>query len=144
MLERAARELEPFLDEMAFVGGATIALWITDPGAPEPRATKDVDATKMEAWKGRGGADHLRSHDLEDVIKLIDGRVEVVDEVKDASGDLREFLAQEFVALLGQPRFIDAIDGTVAGLLRSSGRGSGEADRVKDVVVPRIKLLTHR
>jgi hypothetical protein len=26
-----------------FVGGATIALWITDPGAPAPRPTKDVD-----------------------------------------------------------------------------------------------------
>lgn len=37
MLERAAQELGPFLDEVAFVGGATIALWITDQGAPEPR-----------------------------------------------------------------------------------------------------------
>lgn len=43
MLERAARELAPFLDEVAFVGGATIALWITDRAAPEPRVTKDVD-----------------------------------------------------------------------------------------------------
>jgi|GEM_PF-3305515 len=32
MLERAARELAPFLDEVAFVGGATIALWFTEPG----------------------------------------------------------------------------------------------------------------
>src|SRR5262245_25092299 len=43
MLERAARELTPFLDEVAFVGGATIALWITDQAAPKPRVTKDVD-----------------------------------------------------------------------------------------------------
>lgn len=43
MLERAAQVLDPFLDEVAFVGGATIALWITDPAAPEPRPTKDVD-----------------------------------------------------------------------------------------------------
>jgi predicted nucleotidyltransferase len=43
MLERAAQVLAPFLDEVAFVGGATIALWITDPAAPEPRPTKDVD-----------------------------------------------------------------------------------------------------
>lgn len=26
-----------------FVGGATVTLWITDPGAPPPRPTKDVD-----------------------------------------------------------------------------------------------------
>ena len=43
MLERAARELAPFLDELAFVGGATVVLWITDPAAPDPRPTKDVD-----------------------------------------------------------------------------------------------------
>lgn len=43
MVERAAQELAPFLDEVAFVGGATVALWITDQGAPEPRVTKDVD-----------------------------------------------------------------------------------------------------
>lgn len=43
LLERAARELTPFLDEIAFVGGATLVLWITDPAAAEPRPTKDVD-----------------------------------------------------------------------------------------------------
>lgn len=43
MLERATRELQPFLGEIAFVGGATIELWITDPAAPPPRVTKDVD-----------------------------------------------------------------------------------------------------
>ena len=43
MVERAALELAPFLDEVAFVGGATVALWITDQAAPEPRVTKDVD-----------------------------------------------------------------------------------------------------
>jgi hypothetical protein len=43
LLERAARELAPFADEVAFVGGATVALWITDPAAAELRRTKDVD-----------------------------------------------------------------------------------------------------
>src|SRR5680860_277214 len=66
MLERAARELEPFLDEVAFVGGATIALWITDPGAPAPRATKDVDvvvevASRL-AW--HNFEERIRAHGL--------------------------------------------------------------------------------
>jgi nucleotidyltransferase AbiEii toxin of type IV toxin-antitoxin system len=43
LLERAASALGPLLDEVVFVGGATITLWITDPGAPAPRPTKDVD-----------------------------------------------------------------------------------------------------
>jgi hypothetical protein len=44
LLERAAAALGPLADDLVFVGGATIELWITDPGAPGPRPTKDVDA----------------------------------------------------------------------------------------------------
>ena len=36
LLERGAAAL-------TFVGGGTIVLWITDPGAPSPRPTKDID-----------------------------------------------------------------------------------------------------
>jgi hypothetical protein len=43
LLERGAATLGDLVDEVAFVGGATVVLWITDPGAPPPRPTKDVD-----------------------------------------------------------------------------------------------------
>lgn len=43
LLERAAQALEPVLGEVVFLGGASIVLWITDPAAPTPRPTKDVD-----------------------------------------------------------------------------------------------------
>jgi hypothetical protein len=43
LLERGAAALGPLVEQVAFVGGATIVLWITDPGAPAPRPTKDVD-----------------------------------------------------------------------------------------------------
>jgi hypothetical protein len=43
LLERGAAALGDLVGEVAFVGGATIVLWITDPGAPAPRPTKDVD-----------------------------------------------------------------------------------------------------
>lgn len=42
-LEVAATVLGPLVDEVVFVGGATVHLWITDPGAPPVRATDDVD-----------------------------------------------------------------------------------------------------
>ena len=44
LLELAGAALDDLLDEVVFVGGATLALWITDPAAPPPRPTKDVDA----------------------------------------------------------------------------------------------------
>jgi predicted nucleotidyltransferase len=43
LLERAAVALGNLVDEVVFVGGATVTLWITDPAAPPPRPTKDVD-----------------------------------------------------------------------------------------------------
>lgn len=42
-LEVAAEVLGPVLEEVVFVGGATIHLWLTEPGAPPVRATDDVD-----------------------------------------------------------------------------------------------------
>jgi len=42
-LEIAAGLLGPILDEVVFVGGATVHLWLTDPSAPPARATEDVD-----------------------------------------------------------------------------------------------------
>jgi nucleotidyltransferase AbiEii toxin of type IV toxin-antitoxin system len=43
LLECAAQALEPVLTDVVFLGGASIELWITDPAAPAPRPTKDVD-----------------------------------------------------------------------------------------------------
>lgn len=42
-LETAAAVLGPLLEDVVFVGGATIHLWLTEPGAPPTRATEDVD-----------------------------------------------------------------------------------------------------
>ncbi|HEX4304846.1 MAG TPA: hypothetical protein VHZ54_02310 [Solirubrobacterales bacterium] len=172
-LEAAAAVLGPLVDEVVFVGGATVHLWITEPGAPPARATDDVDvicevatrveyhrlgerlrerglreamdepvicrwrsadpslvldvmptdpdilgfsnpwyeeaistaatvvldsgaeirptapaplvATKLCAWKGRGGGDALASLDVHDVLTLIDGRpvIGLVEPVED-------------------------------------------------------------
>ena len=43
LLELAAAALGELRDEVVFVGGATVGLWITDPAAPPPRPTVDVD-----------------------------------------------------------------------------------------------------
>jgi len=48
LLERAAQALEPVLSDVVFLGGASIVLWVTDPAAPAPRPTNDVDV----AWQG--------------------------------------------------------------------------------------------
>lgn len=52
-------------------------------------------ATKIEAFLDRGNGDYLASHDLEDLVIVVDGRPGIMDEVGVAPGDLREFLAEK-------------------------------------------------
>jgi hypothetical protein len=71
-------------------------------------------AAKLEAFKNRGRRDYFASHDLEDILSIIDGRPEVLDEVHSASRVLRTYLAREFSALLMESDFIDALPAHLA------------------------------
>ncbi len=198
MLERVARRLGPLKDDVVFVGGAVTELLVTDPGAPEPRPTGDIDAiievatrsgyyefsvklraagfsedrsegaplcrwvvdgvkvdlmppdeeilgfsnrwysetmrnavvrrlpggtdvrlasapyflaTKLEAFAGRGQGDFAASHDIEDFIAVVDGRPELVGEVRDATEDLKRYLAERVAHFLRTEAFLDSIPG---------------------------------
>ncbi len=201
-LETAAALLGPLLDEVVFVGGATVHLWVTAPGAPPTRATEDVDvvcevasrvkyhqlgdrlrerglqeamgapvicrwksddpqlvldvmpadpdilgfsnpwyeeaissavtvtlesgteiraaapaalvATKLCAWKGRGGGDLLRSLDIHDVLTLIDGRPELIKDVASAALDLRTYIHDELSELRTGDYFAYAVESATA------------------------------
>ena len=39
-------------------------------------------ATKLEAFKGRGNSDFLASHNLEDIVTVVDGRPQLADELR--------------------------------------------------------------
>ncbi|HNK45699.1 MAG TPA: hypothetical protein PKL17_13000 [Pseudomonadota bacterium] len=43
MLETVARALGSFTQEVVFVGGATVSLYLQNPASPEVRPTDDVD-----------------------------------------------------------------------------------------------------
>jgi len=221
LLELAADALGELLNEVVFLGGATVTLWITDPGAQPIRPTKDVDvvvevasrrafhgfearlrerhfaenqedgvicrwhhrnglvlhampsapgivgfanrwqgeaiphaierelpsgariravsppyllATKLEASKGRGNRDFLGSRDFGDILALVDGREELVDEATRAPGDLREYIAAELTDLLADPRFADGLFGAL--LPDTASRARAEA-----IVLPRLQAL---
>lgn len=68
-------------------------------------------ATKLVAFHGRGGDDFLTSHDLEDIIAVIDGRPEIVGDVAHASADVRAYIASEIQAFLDNPDFVEALAG---------------------------------
>jgi hypothetical protein len=68
-------------------------------------------ATKLEAFKGRGGRDFHGSHDLEDLISVVDGRAVLVMEVQECAADIRTYVRGEIKGLLATPRFLDALPG---------------------------------
>ena len=68
-------------------------------------------ATKVEAFKGRGGGDYMASHDMEDIITVLDGRPEIISEIRSSSEELKTFLAGTIRGLLAQKEFRDALPG---------------------------------
>jgi hypothetical protein len=91
-------------------------------------------ATKLEAFRGRGGDDFLGSRDLEDILLLVDGREELVAEVAAAPRDLRGFTAAQIADLLQRSAFTDAL----FGFLRADMASQARADTV---VLPRLREL---
>jgi hypothetical protein len=68
-------------------------------------------ATKLEAFSGRGHGDYQGSHDVEDIVALLDGRAEIVDEVRNAPPALRAYLAEAFKRLENDERFVESLSG---------------------------------
>jgi len=68
-------------------------------------------ATKLEAFAGRGKGDFQSSHDLEDLVAVIDGREELLGEIQAAEEEVRRFVAAEIRKLLNKTVFLDALSG---------------------------------
>ncbi|WP_233189447.1 hypothetical protein [Geothermobacter hydrogeniphilus] len=197
MLETVAQQLGSLRDQVVFLGGCTIPLFLTDPGASAIRPTFDVDlivevtsamefqqleeklrqrgfcqdineniicrwsvagvmvdimptdekilgfsntwykeairqaktcrltkeltirlvtppcfaATKIVAFHNRGKGDFQASHDMEDLITLIDGRPELAEEISLADDRLKTFLSEEIGRFLNDEAFLQALPG---------------------------------
>lgn len=220
LVETVARCLGPLREEVAFLGGAVTTLYLSDPAAPEVRATMDVDvivevasrleyyrlaerltelnfrevtdegapvcrwkvagvlvdvmptgtdvlgfsnrwyseafasaspfpladdlvirlvtpphflATKIEAFRSRGRGDFLASHDMEDIVAVLDGRKEIVDEVADSGAALRAFLGEAFTKLLSHRAFLDAVSGHLPPDEASQARAAVVVERVGEI-----------
>ena len=87
-------------------------------------------ATKLEAFASRGGGDFLSSHDLEDVLNIVDGREELAGEMRTAPPEVREAVAKALGQLLAHPDFINVLPGLLA-----------EPERA-DLVIERLRALS--
>lgn len=80
---------------------------------PSGRAIQHISApllvaTKIESFYGRGEGNYLH-HDIEDIVNLVDGRPEIINELRGSPTELRNFVEQEFDDFLADPNFIDCI-----------------------------------
>jgi len=91
-------------------------------------------AMKLDAFHGRGRNDFRMSHDLEDIVTVIDGRSEVVGEVHLASADLQKYLSDEFRALLSSHDFQEAVPGHLLPDTASQQRLSLVLNRMQKLV----------
>ena len=89
--------------------------------------------TKLEAFDGRGGGDYLLSHDIEDIIAVLDGRPEIVDEIRKSDPALVNEICIRFGQLLGDTRFVGALSGHMPSDQASQNRIGLVMDRIKEI-----------
>ena len=90
-------------------------------------------ATKIEAFRGRGKGDYLASHDLEDLITVVDGRPELVEELRSAPADVRSYVAEAIGRMLEIQKFIDALPGYLLPDDASQSRITIVLERLREI-----------
>ena len=91
-------------------------------------------ATKIEAFDHRGAGDFLLSRDVEDVIAILDGRLEIVEDVKYSEKDLLNYLAEQLSQWLSNPDFMDALPGLLPPDAASQARASKIIERIEMIL----------
>jgi hypothetical protein len=86
-------------------------------------------ATKFEAFKDRGRNDVYLSHDLEDILTVIEGRASIAADVAAAPPDVKSHVSSSVRRLLAHPHLRNALP----GLLSEPGRESAVLARLNQL-----------
>lgn len=68
-------------------------------------------AMKIEAFNNRGDGDFMASHDIEDLLTIVDGRESLIREIQEAPAPLRQFIVTSVADFLAHTRFIESLPG---------------------------------
>ncbi|MGI4788568.1 MAG: hypothetical protein ACRYFS_06930 [Janthinobacterium lividum] len=66
--------------------------------------------TKIEAFQSDTRGTFLTSRDMDDIVGILDGRLEIVSETQAAQQEVRFFLAETFQKYLQDDDFLEALD----------------------------------
>ena len=78
--------------------------------------------TKFEAFRARGSTDLLSSHDLEDIMTVVDGREELEGEISKAPEEIQAAIREQFDELISDARLVEAMAGFLPGDAASQAR----------------------
>jgi hypothetical protein len=88
-------------------------------------------ATKLEAFRSRGDGDFVGSSDLEDLVRVVDGRSEIEDEFERAPHALREFVRAALIECLHDRFFIEALPEYFSGQEEGRARARIALERLR-------------
>ena len=75
----------------------------------------------------------MMSHDMEDILAVLDGRPEIVKEVLSCDQELRDYLQVRLAALVKVDRFLEALPGHMPGDEASQAR--------VPIIIQRLKAM---
>lgn len=88
-------------------------------------------ATKFEAFHNRGG-DYRTSHDFEDIVYVMDNRINIVEEVRSSDDIVKAFIKEELLKLVSNPYSEEIIRSQIHPLI---------ADERYPLLVDKIKRI---
>lgn len=71
-------------------------------------------AAKFTAYNNRGNNNPVTSHDFEDIIYILDNRVDIAEELNKMPDDVEPFLKEEFEKILSDAAKQEAIEGNIS------------------------------
>lgn len=71
-------------------------------------------ATKFTAYNNRGNNNPVTSHDFEDIIYILDNRIDIAEELNKMPNDVEPFLKEEFKKILSDKAKQEAIEGNLS------------------------------
>jgi hypothetical protein len=131
----------PIREDLAGFSGQWLSAAVRDPAhvrLPSGLAIRAVRppwliATKLEAFQDRGQSDCLTSRDFEDIITLVDGREELLRELRELPAEAQQYVREETAAILALPSFPYGVEGALP---------AGEAQRAAAVTIPRLIAIS--
>lgn len=90
-------------------------------------------ASKLAAFTNRGKQDFWMSHDLEDLITVIDGRENIVEEIRRSNADVREYISGTLRGYRDDTEFMQTLPAYLDADPASQERLPGLREKINDI-----------